>query len=148
MYPWFMDFLVRTLLWSPSVRQSATHSCGRLWYLSCHPLLILILLPFLSFLFICVALFSVILVFLGHDSYYEVSQPLENKSLLWFSQEIPVHFICGAPLHWHISFLDPVSYKKHLMFICFVCLLLDELPIFSRRILILLSSYMIFSVTT
>ena len=140
-------FLIQILFWSPSVRSYATHSCGSLWYLSRHTILLLLLLTLFSLLFLSVALFSVIWVCLGHDSHYEVYKHLENRFLIWFSQEIPDHFISGAPLHWNISFVNPVSYKKYLMSICLVCFLIDDLPLFSRRIELLLSWYIIFSVT-
>ena len=138
---WLTDFcdsnyvLILILFWSPSVRRSATHSCGCLWYLSRRPFLLL--LTFISLIFLSVSLFYVIWV---------VSKTLENRSLIRFSQEIPGHLICGAQFHWHISYLNPVSYKKYLMFMCLVWLLLDDLSNFSRRIGLLLPWYMIFSV--
>ena len=135
------------LFWLPPVCRSAAHSCRCLGYLSCRPLLLLLLLTFISLIFISVALFYVSWVCLGTDSHGEVSKSLENISLLWFSKEIPSHFTCGAPLHWHIYFVNPVSYKKNRMFMCLVRLLLDYLPLFSRGIVLLLSWYMIFSVT-
>ena len=149
---WLADFcdlnpvLIRILFISPPVRSSVTHSCGCLWYLSQHPLLFLLLLTVLSLIFISVSLFSVTWVFLGHDYHDEVSKYLENRSLIWFSQRTPSNFTCGAPFHLHISFGNPISYKKYLMLIFLVCLLLDDLPIFSRIIALLLSWYMIFSV--
>ena len=97
---------------SPSLRQPITHSCGCLWYLSRRQFIFLLLLTFLSFIFLSTVLFYVSWVCLGHTSNDEVSKYLENISLIWFSQEIPVHFTCGAPLHWHISLVNPVSYKK------------------------------------
>ena len=116
------DFPVFILIqfWSPSMCQSKTHSCGRFWYLSFRPLPLLLLLTFLSFLFLFVVLFTDIWVCLRHDSQYEVSKLLENRYLIWFSQEIPGHFICGSPLHCHISFVNPISYEKFwcLLFWC------------------------------
>ena len=115
---WLTDFcdlntvLILILFWSPSVHIYATHSCGSLWYLSRRPLIFLLLLTFLSLFFLSVALFYITWVYLGHDYHAEVSKSLENRSPIWFSQEIPVHFTCGEPLHWHISLVNPVSYKK------------------------------------
>ena len=97
------------LFWSLSLCWSATHSCGILWYLSRHPLLILLLITFLSLLFISISLFYVTWVCLWNESHEEVSKSLKNRSLIWFSQEIPIHLTCVSQLHWHTPFVNPVS---------------------------------------
>ena len=115
---WLTDFCdsnpvsILILFLSLSVHRSAKNSRGCLWYLSRRPLILLLLMTFISLPFIYIALFSVIWVCLGHESHDEVSKSLENRPLIWFSKEIPGNLICGAPFHWHVSFVNPVSHKK------------------------------------
>ena len=151
-YPWLVRFcdsntiLFLILFWTLSVRWSATHSCGRLWYLSRRSVLFLLLLTFLSLIFICLALFSVNWVCLGHDSHDEVFKSLENRSMVWFRQEIPNYFAYVAPFHWYISFVNPVNYKILYDVDMFGAFTSWWLTIISQKIALLLSWYMIFSV--
>ena len=136
---WFTDFWYICCYKSPSVSQYVTHTCGISWFWSRCSLILSLFLALICFLFLSISLFSVTQVNLGHKSHDEVSKSSENRLLIWFSQEIPSHFTRGTPSHWHFAFANPICYKRYLLLMCLVRLLIKVFPLFSIRIALLFS---------
>ena len=144
--PVFPVFIL-ILFWSPSIQRSSTHSCGRLWYLSRRPLIILLLLTFLSFTFFLLSCFPLFGSFGGMTPMMRSINLLKIDTWFGLVNKYPVisyvghHFTSISPL-WILSVT-----KTYLMFICLVHFLLDDLPFLAIKIALSLSWYMIFSVT-